>query len=173
MNTEQELVFPLNRKKIIFHMVGQVIFIILFGLLFKTSVEHPKDDLFLTILSPVMMVFWASTFFLSSTMLLSKEPGLIINSNGIIDNTTGVAAGKIPWDNIARAYVTKYRSVRFLTIEVFDVEQYLEQGNIFSRIFKWFNHTFFHSPIHISAGLIDIGFEELIETIERYHKKYG
>ncbi|MCP4142860.1 MAG: hypothetical protein GY755_21670 [Chloroflexi bacterium] len=176
MNTEQELVFPLNKSKIILRMVLQVAFFIGFSFLFKNSVAHPKGDLFLMILSPAMMVFWASIFFVYLTALLGKEPGLIINPNEIINNTTGVSAEKISWNNIAKTYVTyvgKYGSVRFLTIEVYDFEQYLGQGNILSRTFKWVHHAFFRSSIHLSADTIDISFEEMVETIKRYHKKYG
>ena len=174
MNTEQELVFPLNRTKIASRMLVQAVLIIAFIFLFKTVVENPKDDqLFLLILSSLMVVFWLSTLFLSLSMLLNKSPGLIINSTGIVDNTTGVSAGNISWDNIKNTYITQQRSVSFLTVEVEDPKQYLAQGNVLNRIFKRINYTFFHSPIHISAGALDISFNEMVEIIEQYYKKHG
>lgn len=33
--------------------------------------------------------------------LFSKEPGLILNSDGVTNNTSELAAGFIPWDNVA------------------------------------------------------------------------
>ena len=155
-------------------MLMQVMFILMSGYLFKIFAENPKGDQFIIlIISPFLIALMASSFIFAVLMLLSKSPGLVINPSGIIDNTTGISAGKISWNNIKRTYVTQLRSGSFLTIEVSDPEQYLKQGNYLSRVFKWVNHVFFHSPIHISSHALDISFSEMVETIEQYHKKYG
>lgn len=152
MNTEQELVFPFNRSKIVTQMLTQALFIFMFGYLFKMFSKNPKGEEFLMLLiSPIMITLMFSAFIFSLRKLFSKSPGLVINRTGIIDNTTGLATGIIPWGNINRMFITQHRSVQFLTIEVHDPEHYLQQGNILSRIFKRINHTFFRSPIHISA----------------------
>jgi hypothetical protein len=174
MNMEEELVFPFNRTKIVIQMLTQIALIFMCGSLFKLFFEDPTGNrVIILIISPLAIALAVSSFIFALRAFLSKSPGLVINRAGIIDNTTGASAGKIPWENIGRIFVTQQRSTQFLTIEVHNPEQYLRQGTFLSRIFKRINYTFFHSPIHISAHALDVSFSEMVESVERYHRKYG
>jgi hypothetical protein len=174
MNIEKELSFPLNKKKIIPRIFLQATAIVLSVFLFYVIVTHLFYGLFiLLLLLPILIFQITSSLIFALIMLLSKSAGLIIGPNGIVDNTTGVSAGKISWDNITKISVTPSSVNSFLTIEVLDPEKYLIQGNFLSRFFKRINHTFFKSPIHISAHALDISFDEMVKIVERYCAEYN
>jgi hypothetical protein len=174
MNTQEELVFPLNRTKIVTQILMEVVLIFFFGFLFKMFFDdHTGNRVILLIMSALLITSLVASLIFTLRALLSQSPGLVINRTGIIDNTTGISAGKIPWENISNIHVTQHRSVQFLTIEVYDPEQYLRQGNLLVRILKRLNYIFFRSPIHISANVLDLSFNEMMETVQRYHRKYG
>ena len=155
-------------------MLTQIVLIFLFSFLLKVFIEDPTDDWgIILIASPIMIALSGSSFIFALRALLSKSPGLIINRIGIVDNTTGASAGKIPWKIIRRLSITQHRAAQFLTIEVHDPEQFLRQGSLLSRVFKRINYTFFRSPIQISVHALDVNFSEMVEIIERYQRKYG
>jgi hypothetical protein len=141
--------------------------------LFYIIMTHLIYGLFiLLLLIPVLVFQIASSLIFALIMFLSKSPGLIVGPNGIVDNTKGVSAGKISWDDITKIYVTPSGVTCFLTIEVLSPEKYLRQGNLLSRFFKRINHTFFKSPIHISAHALDINFDEMADVVQRYYSEY-
>ena len=173
MNIEKELSFPLNKKKIIPRIFLQATVIVLLVFLIYTIVAHLIYGLFiLLLLLPVLIFQIASSLIFALIMFSSKSPGLIVGPNGIVDNTTGVSAGKISWDNITNISVTSLGVTSFLTIGVLDPEKYLRQGNPLSRFFKRINHTFSKSSTNISAHALDINFDEMVGIIERYYAKY-
>ncbi len=178
MNSEKELVIPLDKKKIALRSTLQGALIVLCGFIIKITLEYPSSNTILILIGSVVVLFFAiSAFAFSFSKLFSKSPGFVISASGIVDNTAGPSAGAISWEEIAKIYLTvrksRFSTVRFVTIEVNDPQKYLMNGNFLARIFKKINYTFFKSPIHISNVWLKIGFNELANMIEKYYKQYG
>jgi hypothetical protein len=174
MSMHQELVFPLNKFRIIARFVLQVIFFVGLGFLLAYVMRNPAEDKIINFVMLVFsfgsMIYFLPIMFLSFSKIIGKQPGLVIDSNGIVDNTTEMSAGRISWSNIASVNVTKLGIVPMLTIEVHDLEKIFEQGNILNRILKRINRTPF---IAIAADSLGVNPNELANAIEQYRKKYG
>ncbi|MES1199699.1 MAG: STM3941 family protein, partial [Pseudomonadota bacterium] len=61
--------------------------------------------------------------------LFDKRPGLVLSAEGIVDNSSGVAAGLIPWSDIEAFNVAEIRGNKFIVVLVKDPEKYLQRGN--------------------------------------------
>lgn len=59
--------------------------------------------------------------------LFDKGPGLVIDENGITDNSPDLAIGLIPWSDIKRFSILKKKSREYLLIEVADPKSYINQ----------------------------------------------
>lgn len=94
--------------------------------------------------------------------LNDKKPGLIISNEGVIDNASGVAAGIIPWSDIEEIKAVQVMSQKFLMLIVKDPQQYIRrQTSTIKRKGMELNYKNYGSPISLSAGSLQIGFNDL------------
>ncbi|TWT03836.1 STM3941 family protein [Reyranella sp. CPCC 100927] len=104
--------------------------------------------------------------------VLKRAPALIIDAEGIVDNTTLVSAGRVPWLDIQRVRATVVGEERFLTLDVADPAKYVRQGNMLRRCFNALNLRIYGSPVHISANALAISFDGLAAIINRLHAQH-
>lgn len=174
MNTEKELVIPVSKTKIFLITFGAAAFVALGILLFVIADEQPRyDPLVVKLVGVAAILFFGLAFGFSVKKLFDPSPGLIISADGIVDNSSGVAAGKIPWNEITGLTVTTVHSQRFLTVHVHHPERYLDQGGFLRRMANKANFKYYGSPIQISANSLKINFDDLITTIRQHLKKHG
>ena len=105
--------------------------------------------------------------------LFDKKPGLVLNSSGIVDNASGVAAGFIPWSEVTGASIYEIQKQKMLIVGVRSPQRYLDRGGALKRAFNKANSKMVGSPVAISAAALKIDFAELVALFNRYHQKYG
>jgi hypothetical protein len=126
------------------------------------------------LLGMVTVLFSLLITHFSIKKLLDKTPGLVFNEQGIIDNSSGVSAGLIPWEEIADIQIFKLNKVssqRFLSIFVHQAESYVCRGNKFQQFLNRQNTRLSGTPINISTNSLKINFDELVNIVEE-HVKY-
>ncbi|MGB5981182.1 MAG: STM3941 family protein [Nonlabens sp.] len=177
MNEENQIEIPLSKSKMIVIIIGSLAFVGL-GLWFLT-VPPQMNNSFLANPTVILVVSIISILFfglISITVfrkLLDNKPGLIINSQGITDNSSGVSAGLIPWEDIVGIETTQVRSQRFLMIMVKNPEYYLDKvSNPIKRNTMRMNHRFYGSPISISATALQTNFNELHDVLNEKMKQF-
>lgn len=105
-------------------------------------------------------------------MILIKNTGLIINSVGILDNSSPIALGLIKWSDIERIRKIQINSISFLLIDLRDQEDYLKDLNKFKAWWMRVNARSYGTPASITAGLLKCKFSELEAIIINAHEKY-
>lgn len=96
----------------------------------------------------------------------NKKPGLIISNAGIVDNSSGVSAGIIPWSDIQDIKTAQVMSQRFLMIIVKNPQDYLDKvQNVLKKNAMKLNYKSYGSPIAISSNSLKIGFDELEQLL--------
>ncbi|HEX8315276.1 MAG TPA: STM3941 family protein, partial [Flavisolibacter sp.] len=110
--------------------------------------------------------------------LFDKKPGLVINEEGIYDNTSAFNFGLIPWTDISQVYErTVQASIaskqRFVTIGLVNPDEYIsKETNILRRKLLAANAKNYDSPIHISTNGLETNHTELFKLVNEYFKKY-
>src|SRR5688572_15627450 len=102
MNNRIEI--PISKKKLTFMLIGSLVFVSL-GLWFLISPPTSNHRLFG---NPTLIfaagisatLFFGLCFVYLLKKIPDKTPGLIIDNDGILDNSSGVSAGFIPWADI-------------------------------------------------------------------------
>ena len=173
MTAENEIVIHLSKRKMALNLFGALAFVGLGSWFLIEADEMGRyDPLFIRAVGIASISFFGLGAVLLGRKLFDRAPGLIINSQGIFDNSSGIATGLIPWEQIIRISVHRVQSQRFLTIEVRDPRPYLKQGNFLKRLARKANNRYFASPVQISATSLDTDFDELLAVTQQYLQKY-
>ena len=98
MITTNEIIIPLSKKKTIFLLLVDVVFVAV--CLKLLTQDHPDSILFAVIIPIIGMLLFGSCGIYMIIKFFDKKPGLIINNEGIIDNSSAISAGLIKWGDI-------------------------------------------------------------------------
>lgn len=100
-------------------------------------------------------------------------PGLVIDAQGIVDNSSGIAAGRVPWSEIEGFKVHQVQSQRFLAVQVRDPGKYVARASALMRPVVALNLKLYGSPIQISAVALQIDFDELVAAVTQAHAAHA
>ncbi len=178
MSLSNEKIIYLSKLKIILLIVGASIFVAL-GVWFLTldtdSIESSRrfnSPALVYGIGVIGIVFFGLCALVGLKKLFDKAPGLILNEEGILDNSSGVSAGVIPWSEVVGINEYQVQKQKFVSILVQDPEKYVNTGNALKRMANKANVKMCGTPINISANSLKISYEELLDTIEEYYRKY-
>lgn len=164
----QQLSIPIHKSKLIFPMLGAIVFVILgFWLFFVVSHQqtyvHPNV---ISSLGLVSVLFFGFIGFLLLKKIIDKKSGVIISNKGIIDHSSIFNLGLIPWSDIIGAAQVKVMSKNFLMIYVNDPQNYINKGTtVFSRALLKSNYNTHGSPVAIHLNSLDYKASELEQLI--------
>ena len=172
MSKENQIEISLSKQKLYLMLFGSIIFV---GIGTWLVVNPPKSDhlifgnpIIILISGISTIVFFGYIAFTLFKKLPDNKPGLIINSEGIIDNSSGVSAGIVLWTDIIEISTSNVMNQKFLMFIVKNPEEYINRQNgIVKRKAMEINYKTYGSPISISANTLDINFEELYELLQR------
>ena len=173
-----ELVIELSKTKVVLMVIGSLAFVAI-GVFFLLNAESVAKDLpiddpwFARGVGIASLLFFGLAGIFGLRKLSDRNPGLVLNSSGIIDNSSGVAAGFIPWSEIKGAEIFEVHRQKILIIKVKNPQAYIDRGSALRRAANKMNAKMSGSPIAITSNTLKINFAELLSTFEQYHQKYG
>ena len=181
MPTEDQKIIELSKAKLILTIAGALLFVAA-GTWFVLA---PGDGSLMTEMrrfaAPVVfralgiaaLLFGAAGAVYGVRKLFDGKPGLILSSAGLVDNSSGVAAGFIPWSEITGMGIFQMHRQRMLVLTVADPEKYIGRGNPLQRMLNRANAGMVGSPIAISSNALRIPFDELQAEIAAYLARYA
>ena len=177
MNNENQIEIKLDKRKLIFMIIGSLIFIGLgTWLLIKTpttSISLFNNPIFIKIAGILSILFFGLCLIFLLKKLSDKKPGLIISHTGIHDNSSGISVGNISWNDIIEIRLTKVFNQKFLMIIVINPEYYInKEANIIKRKTKEINYKNYGSPISISANTLNCNFDELKDMLDKRFSEF-
>lgn len=167
---EQQIEIPLSKKKLALMLIGSVVFVTL-GFLFVITPTsfispycHSATKIFISGLASIL--FFGLCGISIARKITVNKPGLIINNNGLIDNSSGVAAGQILWADIDNISIFKIRRQKLIILHVKNPQIYIDkQTSIFKRKAMTINYKICGTPLSITSNGLKISFDELFKTI--------
>jgi hypothetical protein len=177
MSQENQIEIPLSKQKLYLMLFGSIMFI---GIGTWLVIKPPKSNhpifgnpMLILISGISAIIFFGYIAFTLLKKMPDNKPRLVINSEGIIDNSSGVSAGIVLWKDIIEITTSNVMNQKFLMFIVNNPEEYINRQNgIVKRKAMEMNYKSYGSPISISANTLDTNFEELYELLQNKFKEH-
>ena len=163
----------LNKKKTTQYLVAALLFTIAGALMIVTPqyFTHSTDLRLTKIIGYCCFVFFGLGVALFAIKIFNKKPGLILNKDGITDQTSAIGIGLIQWSDIKNIYLEKVSEHPFIMIEVKNPQQYLQkQKNPIARRAMEINMQLYKTPLHINISLLNINAADLLDKVQTHFK---
>jgi len=166
----------LSKKKAIVALIGAGLFIIV-GYLGAQKPEDFVSPIFrnpeiIRIIGIVGVIFFSLCLIFIVRKLFDNKPGLVIDENGITDNTNATSMGLIEWNDITMVEKKKVMSTKFLIIHTNNPEKYIQRAkNFISKRAVEMSCKTYGSPISITPNSLKMNFEDLEALITVELKK--
>jgi len=171
-----EIKIQLSKKKNLLMLLGAAIFVVL-GVLFVVSPENFASQFrwniaLIRLMGMLSVVFFGACAIYGMIKIFDKKYGLIIDREGIIDNTNASSIGLINWADILSIKTQNVMSTRFLLIFIKNPENYLNRAKGFKRKLLYANMKMYGTPLSIISNSIKFNFDDLEDLIKTNLNEY-
>lgn len=176
MSISNERAIDLSKIKITLIIVGSFLFVILGVWLASLDdvvireLHRYNNPTFVHAVGNVCVLFFSACCLFGFVKFFDKKPGLVLSSTGIVDNSSGVAAGFIPWTEITGVSIYELGRQKMLIVKVRDPSKYINRGSPLKRALNRANNSMCGSPIVIGANALKINFDELLNLFNSYRQ---
>ena len=167
---------PSSKIKLILMLIGASVFIVGSYHLFRyperfisyrfRSVEYIKT------IGLFLLVFCSSAWIYIPIKLFDKKPGLILDENGIYDNSSFVSVGLILWKDIESIRIEKIKSTKTLIVNIYNPEKYIDRSNRFKKVLLNLNTKLYGTPLTIGLAGLKFNRERLEKLIFLNYELY-
>lgn len=117
------------------------------------------------------VVFFGAIMITLFIKLFDKKPGLIIDNEGITDNSNYSSVGLIRWPEIIGIETKKVYSTRFIILQVNNPDDYIRKNRGLKKMLLKQNLAKYGTPITLTSGGLDSTFDELERLISDSYNK--
>ena len=182
MDSTDETIIELSRKKLVLLILGSLAFVVAGVWLLSLDAAGIRsgrgfrfffnDPTVVYVAGLASILFFGGCGVYGVRKMFDKKPGLVLNSSGVVDNASGVAAGFIPWSEVIGSGVVEIQKQKMLVIGVRDPQQYIDRGGALRRAMNRANYGMTGSPVAIPSVTLKMDFCELVSLFNRYQQKY-
>ncbi|MBZ4189039.1 STM3941 family protein [Niabella beijingensis] len=164
---------PISKRKTLAAFVGSLAFVIA-GVFFISRPMlfiRSDDPTMIRIIGYICTAFFGLCAILLFLKLRDKKEGLIIDAEGITDNSSGIAAGRILWKDVRSIRVEEAAGQQFIMMEVKDPLLYLrQQKNPVKKRAMELNYQLYKTPVGITANFLTVKTEQLLQLLQTAFK---
>ena len=160
----------LSKSKIFLMLFGALIFVSI-GIWFVIAPPVIKNPFWgnptkIAIVGYAAILFFGLCAFFILRKLSDNKPGLIIDDKGLIDNSSGLSAGYVPWSDIEEISVIEIQGQQLIMLHVINPQKYIDsQKNALKRKGMELNHKMYRTPIFITTNGLKISFDKLFALL--------
>ncbi len=167
---------PSSKIKLILILIGTSVFIIGGYYLF----QYPERFIsykfrnveFIKTIGLLLLVFFSTVWVYIPIKLFDKKPGLILDEDGIYDNSSAVSVGLILWKDIESIRVEKINSTKMLIVNIYNPEKYIDRSNRFKKVLLNLNTKLYGTPLTIGLAGLKYNRERLEKLIILNYELY-
>ncbi|MBX9790099.1 MAG: hypothetical protein K2Y37_14375 [Pirellulales bacterium] len=173
-DAHEAIAIPLSKGKILLLLFGSIAFVAISIWMWSYASEQQRyNPLSVQAVAVAGVLFFGACAIYSAMKFIDTKPGLVIDQQGIVDNSNAAAVGRVSWRDIVGLSVTTIAGQRMLTIELANPQQYIERLGFIRRLLNSASYRMTGSPINISANGLAIKFDDLVGLVGAEFAKYG
>lgn len=142
-------------------MVFAALYTLYFSLMEKLTIT--------VIIGSLATIFFGFSLTYTISLLINPTPMLIISTKGIIDKSTAVSIGFIPWSTIVGFKVENHSSTTYIGVEINNTEELLKTLPFFQKLSVKFNLRTNSSPLLINiSSSCAMDYEEVLNILNQH-----
>ena len=169
---QEEIKIAQNQKKQFGLFLMAIIMVAASIFVFFSDVEIIGGEIIGKIIGLVGILFFGFCLIFIAKRLFNPKDILIINENGIMDNSTAISLGFIAWSEIKSMYKKKMFTQEFLCIDILNYEERIKGMLFIKRLLIKANKKMGYSPISITLQSTKHTVDEVLEVINKYREKH-
>lgn len=164
-----EIIIKGSKRKMMLSLGGATLFVILgFYLFFDIADQQNRSHpVFVKFVALACIIFFGSAAIIALKRIFSKSSGLIIDDDGIRDQSSAISLGLIRWEDMIGYKTEKVSGNQFLLIYVKNPDEYIERLKSWKRKLLMGNMKIYNTPIAISAHSLQTNFKNLETLISK------
>jgi hypothetical protein len=163
---QERIEIKLSKGKGVLTFFGSVALVLTSMLLINFADNQERyDPIFVTVAGYVGLVFFGLAGLYIFYKLFDTKPGLVIDKDGIYDNSSAAAGHLIKWERITGLKVEQVMSTKFILIDIDNPEQFMEGVNGIKKRLMWSTYKMYGTPTSISSSTLSCDFDELFQII--------
>lgn len=177
---ENRIEIPLSKSKILILVLASVAFVVagVFIAIYpeqftSSSMQWINNPEVIRIIGLIGILYFTATGIYGVKKLQDKKIGLIIDDQGITDNSNAASIGYIEWQDITGIRVQQVMSTKFLLIDVSEPEKYMAKAK--SKLQKRLmsaNMKTSNTPLSITANTLKYDFDALETLVKGEFQKH-
>lgn len=167
---------PLSKGKLLLILLGGLAFVV-FGVIFIVNPEQflstrMRNPEWLRLIGIASVLFFGALTIYAIKKLLGNPIGLVIDEEGITDNTNAAGVGLIKWADITGLERVQVKSTKILLVHISNPEEYLNKTKGFKKLLIKGNYNMYGTPLSITSNTLKYNFNDLEQLIaERLLKR--
>ncbi|MFV0156771.1 hypothetical protein OBK20_13055 [Empedobacter falsenii] len=161
---------PLSKTKMLLLLFGAIGFVVL-GTLFTFNPDKfvspiTRNPEIIRIAGIASVLFFGAVGIYGTRKMFDKNVGLIIDENGIFDNTNASSVGLIKWIDITEIKTEQVASTKFLLIYTDNPDFYLDKVKGFKKKLMEGNNKMYGTPLSITSTTLKYNFNDLEKILK-------
>ena len=121
-----------------------------------------RSELFNRIVAVSCILFFGAIFITIPLKFFKNKMGIVINEQGIIDNSNFSSIGLIEWKDVKAIRTVQFQRTKALLVDTNKPKKYIDKANSsFKKRMLNSNKRVYGTPLYITSLILDIGFSDL------------
>lgn len=170
---QDSIIIPTNKKVIVVVLLGSILFVVIGILMLNAEPSRKYPSAYLHTWGSIGIAFFSLAIIYCLVKLFDNKPGLIIDKNGIWNNTSIISNHTIHWYELSGVGLTKIGKEKILFLYFKDDNSFIRKFNFFVRLLMKLNVLLYESPIGISTRSLKYDIEKLHRQIQYRIKNWA
>jgi hypothetical protein len=182
MNENKKIIVHKDKLRGIIYTIGSLLGIIMYFYLIFLTIELTllimlyglyDIEYFILITFGFIIGFIGLIYFVYITIsLITRKKMLIVDEQGITDNSTYAAFGFVPWNEIEKIYIDPFLGMKMIELKIKNEEKYLNNYTWWKKELMKLNKIIGHQPFCIGFFTAKVQPEEILQQIQELFEQY-
>ena len=171
---KEKILIRTSKKVVIIGLLGSFAFVMI-GITMITNPDLvPRYSEFFTSFWGIIGAgFFGLTFLYLLKKMFDNKPGMMLDENGLYNNSSIISHHTVRWDELSGAGLTKIGKEKIIFIYFKDDKEFIKKFNLFEQILMRLNLAMNGSPIGISSRTLNYDIDRLNRQIQYRIKNWA
>ncbi|CAM4442031.1 STM3941 family protein [Paenibacillus tarimensis] len=158
---EREIVEYPSTGKLLKLLLASLVFVALGAVFIVVGTSEEDRSLGMTLAGIVTVAFFGACLLYFVYRLINRKPSLIINDEGIEDNSSYTGGGKIRWEEIREIMLYEMMGQKFIGLKLYDEAAYLKRQSGFKKWLMKVNSGMVQAPVNVPQNGVKMKLDAL------------